>query len=159
MDHVPSGSFSANSAWLQCAVLAHNLIRWTATLGQPRPVDDSLWPAPCESASLASQAVWSTGPASPLCEGRRVGRGRRGSPADSSGCAPYSLFLADSPSRLGAPPRDQRRQPQCTGVGLMVRVAAALGRPGRRLNDHLDQRSRLTRRAQKEIGGSRLKLP
>ena len=27
MEHVPSGHFSANSAWLQCAVLAHNLIR------------------------------------------------------------------------------------------------------------------------------------
>ena len=39
MEHVPSGNFSANSAWLQCAVLAHNLIRWTATLGQPGPVD------------------------------------------------------------------------------------------------------------------------
>jgi PII-like signaling protein len=39
MEHVPSGHFSANSAWLQCAVLAHNLIRWTATLGQPGPVD------------------------------------------------------------------------------------------------------------------------
>ncbi|MGH8995780.1 MAG: hypothetical protein ACRDYB_07100, partial [Acidimicrobiales bacterium] len=24
---------------LQCAVLAHNLIRWTATIGQPGPVD------------------------------------------------------------------------------------------------------------------------
>jgi hypothetical protein len=33
--HVPSGNFSANSAWLQCAVLAHNLIRWSATLGAP----------------------------------------------------------------------------------------------------------------------------
>lgn len=31
--HLPSGVFSANSAWLQCAVLAHNLIRWTAALG------------------------------------------------------------------------------------------------------------------------------
>jgi len=30
---LPSGSFNANSAWLQCAVLAHNLIRWTAALG------------------------------------------------------------------------------------------------------------------------------
>jgi hypothetical protein len=39
MEHVPSGNFSANSAWLQCAVLAHNLIRWTTTLGQPGPVD------------------------------------------------------------------------------------------------------------------------
>ena len=39
MEHVPSGNFSANSAWLQCAVLAHNLIRWTATIGTDRPVD------------------------------------------------------------------------------------------------------------------------
>ena len=36
---MPSGNFSANSAWLQCAVLAHNLIRWTATIGQPTLVD------------------------------------------------------------------------------------------------------------------------
>lgn len=34
--HLPSGSFHANSAWLQCAVLAHNLLRWTATLGELR---------------------------------------------------------------------------------------------------------------------------
>lgn len=33
LEHCPSGNFSANSAWLQCAALAHNLIRWTATLG------------------------------------------------------------------------------------------------------------------------------
>ena len=39
MEHVPSGNFSANSAWLQCAVLAHNLLRWTATLGAGHPVD------------------------------------------------------------------------------------------------------------------------
>jgi hypothetical protein len=39
MEHVPSGKFHANSAWLQCAVLAHNLIRWTATLGQAAPPD------------------------------------------------------------------------------------------------------------------------
>jgi hypothetical protein len=31
--HMPSGSFAANSAWLQCAALAHNLIRWTSALG------------------------------------------------------------------------------------------------------------------------------
>ncbi len=32
--HVPSGHFSANCAWLLCAVLAHDLIRWTAMLGE-----------------------------------------------------------------------------------------------------------------------------
>lgn len=34
MEHCPSASFSANGAWLCCAVLAHNLIRWTAALGE-----------------------------------------------------------------------------------------------------------------------------
>ena len=33
MAHCPSGSFSANGAWLCSAVLAHNLMRWTAALG------------------------------------------------------------------------------------------------------------------------------
>jgi len=33
LEHIPSGSFSANGAWLCCAVLAHNLIRWTVILG------------------------------------------------------------------------------------------------------------------------------
>jgi hypothetical protein len=37
MDHVPSGGFSANSAWLRCAVPADNLIRWTASLSQAGP--------------------------------------------------------------------------------------------------------------------------
>jgi hypothetical protein len=32
--HIPSGQFSANAAWLTCAVLAHDLIRWTAMLGE-----------------------------------------------------------------------------------------------------------------------------
>jgi hypothetical protein len=41
LEHVPSGSFHANSVWLQCAVLAHNLIRWTTIIGNAR-VDDQL---------------------------------------------------------------------------------------------------------------------
>ena len=39
--NVPSGNFHANSAWLQCAVLAHNLIRWTTIIGNAR-VDNQL---------------------------------------------------------------------------------------------------------------------
>jgi len=41
LEHVPSGNFHANSAWLQCAVLAHNMIRWTATCGKVR-IDNQL---------------------------------------------------------------------------------------------------------------------
>ena len=41
MEHCPSGKFFANAAWLGCAVLAHNLTRWTARLGSVHP-DDQL---------------------------------------------------------------------------------------------------------------------
>ena len=37
LEHCPSGRFFANAAWLACAVLAHNLIRWTARLGDLHP--------------------------------------------------------------------------------------------------------------------------
>ena len=35
LEHCPSGNYSANAAWLSCAVLAHNLSRWTGLLGDP----------------------------------------------------------------------------------------------------------------------------
>ena len=41
LEHCPSGQFFANAAWLACAVLAHNLIRWSARLGDVHP-DDQL---------------------------------------------------------------------------------------------------------------------
>ncbi len=37
MEHVPSGSFNANAAWLVCAALAHDLIRWSSLLGKITP--------------------------------------------------------------------------------------------------------------------------
>jgi hypothetical protein len=37
LEHCPSGKFFANAAWLSCAVLAHNLTRWTARLGGLHP--------------------------------------------------------------------------------------------------------------------------
>ncbi len=41
LEHCPSGRFFADAAWLACAVLAHNLTRWTARLGGIHP-DDQL---------------------------------------------------------------------------------------------------------------------
>lgn len=36
LEHIPSGHYHANAAWLACAVLAHNLARWTdLLLGHP----------------------------------------------------------------------------------------------------------------------------
>ena len=37
LEHCPSGRFFANAAWLACAVLAHNITRWTARLGGMHP--------------------------------------------------------------------------------------------------------------------------
>ena len=42
LEHVPSGRFHANGAWLCCAALAHNLMRWTAILGQPTPTQQRI---------------------------------------------------------------------------------------------------------------------
>jgi hypothetical protein len=39
LEHCPSGRFFANAAWLACAVVAHNLTRWTALLGEVHPAD------------------------------------------------------------------------------------------------------------------------
>jgi hypothetical protein len=44
MDHCPSGRFFANATWLACAVLAHNLFRWCATLGGIRHLDELTGP-------------------------------------------------------------------------------------------------------------------
>jgi hypothetical protein len=39
LEHCPSGRFFANAAWLGCAVLAHNLTRWSARLGDMHPAE------------------------------------------------------------------------------------------------------------------------
>jgi hypothetical protein len=40
LNHLPSGRFAANGAWLAVQVIAHNTARWTAriSLGETRPV-------------------------------------------------------------------------------------------------------------------------
>jgi len=40
LEHCPSGRFFANAAWLACAVLAHNLVRWTVALGDIHPAEE-----------------------------------------------------------------------------------------------------------------------
>jgi hypothetical protein len=39
LEHCPSGKFFDNAAWLACAVLAHNLTRWTVRLRGIHPAD------------------------------------------------------------------------------------------------------------------------
>ena len=37
LNHLPSGRFAANGAWLAVQVMAHNLARWTARIGLGQP--------------------------------------------------------------------------------------------------------------------------
>ena len=39
LEHCPSGQFFANAAWLACAVLAHNITRWTIRLANTEPAE------------------------------------------------------------------------------------------------------------------------
>ena len=38
LNHLPSGRFAANAAWLAVQVIAHNLARWTARIALEEPV-------------------------------------------------------------------------------------------------------------------------
>ncbi len=40
LEHCPSGNFNANGAWLACSVLAHDLCRWAAMVGQVHPAGE-----------------------------------------------------------------------------------------------------------------------
>ena len=42
LNHLPSGRFAANAAWLAVQVMAHNLARWSIGLPPPRPCAGSL---------------------------------------------------------------------------------------------------------------------
>ena len=39
-EHIPSGHYPANAAWFACAVIAHNIARWTVLLGEHEPVNN-----------------------------------------------------------------------------------------------------------------------
>ena len=45
LNHLPSGRFAANAAWLAVQVMAHNIARWTARIGLGEQVDHQDPPA------------------------------------------------------------------------------------------------------------------
>jgi len=78
MAHMPSGRFSANSAWAICAAITHNLLRAAGTLTSPKHAVARCDPAPSDrhrprtpgQATTASHAP----PARPLAVGTTVNR-------------------------------------------------------------------------------------
>jgi len=89
LNHLPSGRFGANAAWLGLNVIAHNMSRWSARLGGSTPAHQ---PTPTST----SRPVRSSRPANPSW------------PPTPSGAA-TSAHPAGSPAPGGAPPCTYRR--------------------------------------------------
>ena len=66
LNHLPSGRFPANTAWLAVQVIAHNLARWTAriSLGEPVATTKTLrdasfpWPGGSPARRAASSYIF-----------------------------------------------------------------------------------------------------
>lgn len=69
LDHIPSGHYHANAAWLACAVLAHNLGCWTSQLAGHPPVTNRTRPAsspsPPSSSTDPAACCYGSPPAGP----------------------------------------------------------------------------------------------
>ena len=84
LNHLPSGRFAANGAWLAVQVMAHNLARWTARIGLRQQI--------VTTKTLRRRAFalagWITRSARP-CSFPRAGPGRGSSAAPWPDCEPF----------------------------------------------------------------------
>ena len=78
LNHLPSGRFPANAAWLAVQVLAHNLARWTGRIGMVRATGNHQDPAPALLSPWRDASPAQSPPASP-CTCPRTGPGKTSS--------------------------------------------------------------------------------
>jgi hypothetical protein len=97
--HVPSGHFSANAAWLACAVLAHNLVRWTAALGNITPDDQLVVTRTVRTRVLAVPGRLVNRAGTPTCGVLDGGRGPSHSSSRSLLCEHYPRSPSNRASR------------------------------------------------------------
>ena len=85
LNHLPSGRFAANAAWLAVQVMAHNLARWTGRIALDEP-------AATTKTSAGGSSPWpDASPARPgasSCICPKAGRGKTSSTAPWPGCVP-----------------------------------------------------------------------
>ena len=120
LNHLPSGRFAANAAWLAVQVIAHNLARWTARLGLGAGIvhDQDAQAALLRSPRTAHPLGTALDPAPPqaLALGRAAGSRARAAtgdtapgltPAHSAGPAPRLAPACPRTPRAPARPRPQ----------------------------------------------------
>src|SRR5664279_2139924 len=122
LNHLPSGKFAANGAWLAVQVIAHNLARWTARLGlgegivTTKTLRRRLFGLVGRLTRSARKGV--AAPAGSLALGDRLWRRPRATPGD-----PAPRLIRRSPPPRAAPglasacPRvgPDNLLPRCTG--------------------------------------------
>ena len=122
LNHLPSGRFPANAAWLAVQVIAHNLARWTTRIGLGEPA---------ATAKTLRRRFFSLAgrlpakPAASPCICHRIGLGETNSAAPWHDCAPChphpDAALGLSPVYDDAPRLAQPRQ-----AGLLTVSAIGL---------------------------------
>ena len=101
LNHLPSGRFAANGAWLAVQVLAHNLARWTARLGLGEQIVTT---KTLRRRFFSSPDGSPTRRAASLCIFQSAGPGKPSSVAPSLDCEPCH-FRPDGACRpLTRPP-------------------------------------------------------
>jgi hypothetical protein len=114
LNHLPSGRFAANGAWLAVQVMAHNLARWTARIGLGAGI---VTPDPALPGGLAlGRRVHHRPRASPGDPAARLtvppSRGRSGGPrqpVQRSAAAGPRRFAGSTRSSLGSVSASRRR--------------------------------------------------
>jgi hypothetical protein len=128
--HFPSGRFLANAAWLVLGALAHNLLRWTATIGL----------------GACGQLVAKTFRRRLLALPGRLTRSARRRLLHLPRDWPWANQFLQALARLRAVPRPPDRQPATTADRLCASLSGALP-PARyrRLQDPVEPASRPSR--------------
>ena len=86
LNHLPSGRFPANAAWLAVQVMAHNLARWAARIGLGEQIVTTK--RPCGGASSPSPDGLPARPGASPCTCPKAGPGKTSSAVPRLNYAP-----------------------------------------------------------------------
>ena len=103
LNHLPSGRFAANAAWLAAQVMAHNLARWTARIGLGEPVVTT---KTLRRRFFSMSGRLTRSARRPPCICQSVGPGKPSSVAPWRDCEPCYL-LPDGGDQPADPPSGQ----------------------------------------------------
>ena len=108
LNHLPSGRFAANAAWLAVQTMAHNLARWTARLGLGERIVTTKTPP--AAVLRPSRTPHPLGTPDHPASSQALGRGRRSSVAPWPDCEPFHSRPDGTPLPLTRQPTQRPRK-------------------------------------------------